>query len=160
MPETSTISKIVVHHTGQSTGILDNEKKQAIAELKDHGLFKPLYYKNGPYSIDLSIEENRLVFRLVDKDGQEIPSLVLSLKPYSRLIKDYFMMIESHETMRNAGQMNKLETIDMARRSIHNEGAELLIERLGDKISMDHETARLFFTLICALHTDQARLWR
>ena len=99
-----------------------------------------------------------LVLRIRNTDGHDLPMLVLSLKPYRRVIEDYFLIIASYEEARRNGVLQKLETIDMARRGLHNEGAELLRERLADKIDMDFETARRFFTLICALHRNHVKL--
>jgi len=84
--------------------------------------------------------------------------LVLSLKPYRRLIQDYFLMLESYEQARHSATRDKLEAIDMGRRGIHNEGADLLLSRMESKITMDHETARKLFTLICVLHKTHVRL--
>lgn len=85
---------------------------------------------------------------------------MLSLGPYKRIISDYFLMIDSYEQARIEGKQAKLEPIDMARRGLHNEAADLMIERLAGKIDIDHDTARRLFTLICVLHLGQARLWR
>ncbi len=73
------------------------------------------------------------------------------MKPYKRLMQDYFLMIESYERVRVEGTLQKLEPIDMARRGLHNEAAEMMRERLADKIAIDHDTARRVFTLVCAL---------
>lgn len=77
--------------------------------------------------------------------------LILSLSPYRRLIHDYFLMIESYEQVRIEGNLQKLEPIDMARRGLHNEAADMMRERLRDRIDIDHDTARRLFTLVCAL---------
>lgn len=139
---------------------MQKERDTAIADLIKEGVFNPINDNNGPYCIELSIQSNRLIFQIKNGLREELSSLVLSLNPYRRIIRDYFMMIESHEMARKAGQRAKLEPIDMARRGLHNEAAELMIERLGDKIEMDFETARRLFTLICVLHMGQPRLWR
>ena len=94
-----------------------------------------------------------------DARGAALPHMVLSLSPYRGLIRDYFMMIESYEKFRSEGRQEKLEPVDMARRGLHDEAAHLMMDRLKDKITMDHLTARRLFTLVCALHMDQARLW-
>jgi uncharacterized protein (UPF0262 family) len=74
------------------------------------------------------------------------------LKPYRRLIKDYFLIVRSYDEAMREGKPSRIEAIDMGRRGLHNEGAGLLIERLEDKITMDLDTARRLFTLICVLH--------
>lgn len=147
------IQTIELHYPGGATPppFMANERTIALKALKDHGHFRPLQSSHAPYIVDLSIQDNRLVFEMKDAGDNTLPALVLSLKPYKRLIKDYFMMIDSYEKMRNSGQHAKLEAIDMGRRGLHNEGAELMMERLSDKVDMDHETARGFFTLICVL---------
>ena len=136
------------------------ESDTAISDLIKESVFQPLNNDNGPYRIELSIQNNRLIFQIQNDAKEDLPSLILSLSPYRRIIRDYFLMIESHETARKAGQRAKLEPIDMARRGLHNEAAEIMMERMEDKIEMDMETARRFFTLICALHIGQPRLWR
>ena len=158
---TSSIKSITLHYpNGQAPGAMENERKQAIQDLCAEGALE--FPKDGkaPYHIDLSIENRQLVFKAVNDEGAELPQLILSLSPYRSIIKDYFMMIESYNIARAEGNAVKLEPIDMARRGLHNEAADLMIERLKDKVAMDHNTARRFFTLICALHMDQARLWQ
>ena len=139
-------------------GLLSCERNTAQHDLINTGKFNVLAHPQGPYDIVLSIEEHRLVLRIRNTDGHDLPMLVLSLKPYRRVIEDYFLIIASYEEARRNGVLQKLETIDMARRGLHNEGAELLRERLADKIDMDFETARRFFTLICALHRNHVKL--
>lgn len=158
----NTISDITLHFPNRNSGPAQilRESDTAISDLIKEGVFHPLNNNNGPYCIELSIQNNRLIFQMKNDDKEDIPSLILSLSPYRRIIRDYFLMIESHETARKAGQRAKLEPIDMARRGLHNEAAQIMMERLEDKIEMDFETARRLFTLICALHLGQPRLWR
>ena len=99
-----------------------------------------------------------LVFRFKNSRSEELPLLAISPRPYKKLIQDYFMMVESYEQVRHEGNPYKLEAIDMGRRGVHNEGATLLKERLAEKIEMDFETARRFFTLICVLHLGGQRV--
>ncbi len=139
--------------------LIARDHEMALNDLKHESLFQPTGDDNGPYDLTLSIEENRLVFQIRNDTGGDIPMLVLSLKPYKRLIKDYFLIVESYEkAVKDAGP-SRLEAIDMGRRGLHNEGASLLLERLEDKITMDNDTARRLFTLICVLHAESARLW-
>ncbi|MEM6782093.1 MAG: UPF0262 family protein [Pseudomonadota bacterium] len=147
------IQDIALHYPGNGNppNFMVNERSVALKSLKDHSKFQPTQSAQAPYVVDLSIQDNRLIFEMHDADKNALPALVLSLKPYRRLIKDYFMMIDSYEQMRSTGNTSKLEAIDMGRRGLHNEGAELMMERLRDKIDMDLETARGFFTLICVL---------
>jgi uncharacterized protein (UPF0262 family) len=159
---TGTINEITLHYpkAGQPSATMANERDQAIADLCSISRFQPLNDKNGPYRLDLAIHNKQLVFQIKNANGDDLPSLILSLSPYRRIIRDYFLMIESYEQARIEGKQARLEPIDMARRGLHNEAADLMIERLADKVTLDHDTARRIFTLICVLHLDQARLWR
>jgi len=157
----SDITSVTLHYPhGSAPAAMKSEQDRAIADLCHEGVLK--FHAGGqpPYHIDLSIYNHQLALKAVGKDGAEMPALILSLSPYRSIIKDYFMMIESYEKARSEGNQTKLEPIDMARRGLHNEAADLMIERLKDKVEMDHPTARRFFTLICVLHMDQARLWQ
>jgi uncharacterized protein (UPF0262 family) len=144
-----------------TTGLPDymaQERDRAVAELTGRGHFRPLDNDAGPYAVRLSVEDGRLVIRAKDAAGADLTTRVFSLSPYRRIIADYFMMIESYEAAKHGAMCGKLEAIDMGRRGVHNEGAELLQSRLADKIELDHETARKFFTLICVLHRSHGRL--
>lgn len=146
------LQSITLHETAPRA-FLGTEKDQAIASLREDAVFQPANTAiPGPYDLHLSIQDGRLVMEMAGADGTPLPALVLSVKPYTRLIRDYFMLIESYETLRKAGTACQLEPVDMARRGLHNEGADLLMERLAGKIALDHPTARRLFTLICALH--------
>lgn len=149
----------LLNASGGASG-LEQEQEAALRDLAKLGHFQPLNDTHGPYDLTLSIEEHRLVVRMKNAKKDELSTLVLSLKPYRRLIQDYFLMLESYEKARHEAVCSKLEAIDMARRGVHNEAAELLIERLRDKIDMDFETARRFFTLICVLHKTNVNLLR
>ncbi len=140
--------------------LLIRDREIALHDLKAGSVFKPRGDNNGPYSIALSLEENRLVLRGKNALGAEMPMMVLSLTPYRRLIKDYFMIVQSYGEALKNGNPSKIEAIDMGRRGLHNEGAELLMERLSDKIEMDMDTSRRFFTLICVLHAGKTHVLR
>jgi uncharacterized protein (UPF0262 family) len=145
----------------QSHGFLsETDRLTAIHDLQSDGYFKPLKHGQGPYALTLSIQDNRLVIEMENAAKEPIPMLVLSLKPYKRLIQDYFMIVSSYDEALREGKNAKLEAIDMGRRGLHNEGAELLQERLKDKVDMDFGTARRLFTLICVLHESKALIWR
>lgn len=150
----SNITRLELITDSSYTGPLGQEQETIIRDLLARGHFQPLNDNNGPYEITLSLEDNRLVIRTRNSRAQDLSMLVLAVKPYKRLIQDYYMMIESYEHARRHATREKLEAIDMGRRGIHNEGATLLRERLKDKIDMDFETARGFFTLICVLHAQ------
>lgn len=154
------LAAITLHNADGTEAALNPETARAIEELKQDSEFGFVDAPPGPYSIDLSIYNRQLVLKATAADGTVLPHLVLSLSPYRTIIRDYFMMIESYEKARVEGFMARLEPIDMARRGLHNEAADLMIDRLKEKVFLDHATARRIFTLICALHMDQARLWR
>lgn len=131
----------------------------ALRDLEQESLFRPLHPSCGPYDLTLAIEENRLIVRIKDAQGSDLPILVLSLRPYAAIVRDYFLLIHSHHQALSDGIHARIEAIDMGRRGLHNEGAALLMARLADKIEMDSATARGLFTLICALHGTKAARW-
>ena len=140
--------------------LIARDRQIALRDLKTENHFKPEDDDNGPYDIKLSIEENRMVFRITNTHGEDLPTLVLSLTPYRRLIKDYFIIVQSYDEAIKGANPSRIEAIDMGRRGLHNEGAELLMERLKDKIEMDFDTARRLFTLICVLHAGKIHALR
>lgn len=157
----SSIKSVTLHYPeGLSPATMTGEQDRAIADLCAEGVFHFTESDHPPYHIDLSIYNRQLVLKAQSADGTPRPHLILSLSPYRAIIRDYFMMIESYERARGEGNMVKLEPIDMARRGLHNEAAEMMVDRFKDKVTMDHTTARRLFTLICVLHMDQARLWQ
>lgn len=159
--KTSTITHITLREPqggNPDTCFMQHERQQAIDALLQSSLFQPLSDHQTPYSVDLSIQNGYLVLDIENNARQNLQTLALSLRPYRRIIQDYFMVIRSYEEARTTAGPEKLEAIDMGRRSIHNEGAQLLRERLEDKIEMDFETARKFFTLICVLHRTDISL--
>ncbi|KAA9010049.1 UPF0262 family protein [Histidinibacterium aquaticum] len=106
----------------------------------------------GPYRLALSIREKRLVFDIRTEGGDPAGEFHLSLGPFRQVVKDYFAICESYFDAVKTAQPSQIETIDMARRGIHNEGARVLQERLEGKAEVDDDTARRLFTLICVLH--------
>ena len=129
----------------------EHERTIAIYDLIEDNVFKLENGKNGPYALHLGLNSNRLVFDIRDETGEPIFAHVLSLSPFRTVIKDYFMICASYyDAIRNASA-DKIEAIDMARRGLHNEGADLVRERLSGKVTTDFDTSRRFFTLIAAL---------
>jgi uncharacterized protein (UPF0262 family) len=145
-------------HSPLAPDSLACEQQAALRDLLAQAHFRPVNDTHAPYDVRLSIADGRLVVAARNSRGADLSTLVLSLRPYKRVIEDYFLMIHSFEAARHEGNKAKLEAIDMGRRGLHNEGAELLAGRLADKVEIDHETARRLFTLICALHKDHVRL--
>ena len=138
--------------------LIEQDCNVALNDLVRDSYFQPVNNNNGPYDLTLSIEINRLVFHTKDRNGNDLPLLILSLTPYSKLVKDYYIIVHSHHETVLEGKPSRIEAIDMGRRALHNEGAELLIERLSSKIEMDMRTARNLFTLICVLHRSKIRV--
>ncbi len=135
----------------------EHERRVAIFDLIENNHFGVNGHDGGPYRLYLSSQDRKLVFDVRNEDGAEIHMFILSMSPFRGVIRDYFMICESYyEAIRNSTPM-QIEAIDMARRGIHNEGSELLEERLKGKVDVNFDTARRLFTLICALHAGTAR---
>jgi uncharacterized protein (UPF0262 family) len=131
---------------------VEQEREIAIYDLLESNAFEPIGSPGGPYALTLGAEENRLIFDIRLEDGAEHGRIMLSLTPFRRVIKDYFVVCESYfKAIRNAPP-SQIEALDMGRRGLHDEGSVLLRERLKGKIEIDHDTARRLFTLICVLH--------
>ena len=134
---------------------LEADRAQAVADLQADNRFRPLRAQRaqpGPYALHLSIQEGRLVFDTRCLDGQALHTTVLALGPFRSLIKDYQMLVDSHILAVAEGREARIQAIDMGRRGLHNEGAQLLLKRLAGKIAIDFATARRLFTLVCVLH--------
>lgn len=133
---------------------IEHERKVAIFDLLEQNVFSPIgaHAEQGPFALMLSIEENRLSFDIRDAATQPLGKIILALSPFRKIVKDYFEICESYFDAIKHATPSKIETIDMARRGVHNEGSQLLMERLKGKIDTDFETARRLFTLICVLH--------
>ena len=135
---------------------IEQERRIAIFDLIEGNYFKPLRDHAdgyaGPYRIALSVEEGRLAIAIARADDTPLETHILALGRFRRPIKDYFAICDSYYQAIRAATPQQIETIDMARRAIHNEAAELLKERLEGKIDVDFDTARRLFTLICVLH--------
>ena len=131
---------------------VDQEREIAIYDLLEENSFEPMGSPGGPYQLILGSEEGRLVFDIRLEDGAEHGRIMLSLTPFRRVIKDYFVVCESYFSAIRTAPPSQIEALDMGRRGLHNEGSELLRERLKGKIEIDFDTARRLFTLICVLH--------
>lgn len=135
---------------------IEQERRIAIFDLLEDNHFAPQRRHAdgyaGPYKVHLRVEEGRLAIDMMRADGSHLETLVLGLARFRRPIRDYFAICDSYyQAIRNATPQ-QIETVDMARRGVHNEAAELLRERLAGKIEVDFDTARRLFTLICVLH--------
>jgi uncharacterized protein (UPF0262 family) len=137
---------------GRSNRDVEHERAVAIYDLLEENTFRPRGHPGGPYSLTLAITGNRLVFDIRLADGTAVVAHHLSLSPLRRIVKDYFMICDSYYAAIRTASPEQIESIDMGRRALHNEGSELLIERLRHKVEMDADTARRLFTLMCVLH--------
>lgn len=137
---------------GRSSQDIEHERAVAIYDLIEDNSFAPVDHDGGPYALHLSITENRLVFDIRREDGTPLMAHLLSLTPFRKIVKDYFMICDSYYKAIRTATPTQIEAIDMGRRGLHNEGSELLKERLKEKIDVDFDTARRLFTLICVLH--------
>ncbi|KAB7741183.1 UPF0262 family protein [Parvibaculum sedimenti] len=131
---------------------VEHERKVAIFDLLEENNFAPVGSPGGPYVLHLAIEESRLVFDVKLNGGEPHGRIMLSLTPFRKIIKDYFLICESYYDAIKTAAPAQIEAIDMGRRGLHNEGSQLLKDRLSGKVEMDFDTARRLFTLICVLH--------
>ncbi len=131
---------------------IEHERAVAIFDLLEENHFAPACGLAGPYHLHLAIEENRLAIRIRSEADGGCETIVLPLAPFRGIVRDYFMVCESYYEAIRRSSLAQIEALDVGRRSLHDEGSALLIERLGDKAAIDHGTARRLFTLICVLH--------
>ncbi|MEO0617742.1 MAG: UPF0262 family protein [Pseudomonadota bacterium] len=137
---------------GRNKPEVEQERDVAIYDLLEANTFSLAAGPEGPYRLTLSIAEKRLVFDVRNEDAQTLSTFMLSLTPFKRIAKDYFFVCETYFEAIRTAPPSRIEAIDMARRGLHDEGSELLIERLEGKVKVDFDTARRLFTLICALY--------
>jgi uncharacterized protein (UPF0262 family) len=138
---------------GRSNPDVEHERTVAIYDLLDENVFAPVGDNGGgPYALRLAIAENRLVFDIRRDDDTPVVTHMLSLTPFRRIVKDYFLVCESYYQAIRTASPSQIEAIDMGRRGLHNEGSKLLMDRLKSKIELDFDTARRLFTLVCVLH--------
>ncbi len=140
------------HTVVRRSADIEHERATAIADLLEQNAFAPVSGRNGPFDLHLAIEENRLNLDIRSQSDGSGETIVLPLAPFRGIVKDYFMVCESYYEAVRASRLAQVEAIDMGRRSLHDEGSALLMERLADKVAIDHATARRLFTLICVLH--------
>ena len=148
------IAEIRLDDAGQPapTPEIEQERRVAVFDLLEDNSFALPGRDTGPYHLGLAIREKRLVFDVANTAGERAAEFHLSLGPFRQVVKDYFQICESYYDAVKTLPPSQIETIDMARRGIHNEGARVLQERLEGKAEVDTDTARRLFTLICVLH--------
>jgi uncharacterized protein (UPF0262 family) len=137
---------------GRSNPDVEHERAVAIYDLLEENRFEPISGESGPFALHLGIAGNRLVLDVQFADGSPLIAHHLSLTPLRRIVKDYFTICDSYYQAIRSATPSRIEAIDMGRRALHNEGSELLMQRLKNKIEIDFDTARRLFTLICVLH--------
>ena len=140
------------HTVLRRSAAIEQERAAAIADLLKENRFAPLSGRIGPFHLHLAIEENRLVIEIRTAGDKADETILLPVDPFRRTVKDYFLVCESYYEAIRSKSFAQVEAIDMGRRSLHDEGSALLVERLADKVTIDHDTARRLFTLICVLH--------
>ena len=138
---------------GRRTPDIEQERAVATCDLLEENAFFPVGSDHGPYLLTLSLVERRLRFAVQREDGAELCEHILSLSPLRRVMRDYFEVCDSYYEAIKVSSNMVIESIDMGRRGLHNEGAEILLQRLQGKLEVDFNTARRLFTLICALRT-------
>jgi uncharacterized protein (UPF0262 family) len=135
----------------QRSRAIDQEREVAIYDLLEANLFKPEGSAGGPYHLTLGVEETRLALDIALEDGTPHGKVLLSLAPLRKTVKDYFLVCENYYKAIRTAPPHQIEALDMARRTLHDEGARELRERLGGKVETDFDTARRLFTLVCVL---------
>ncbi len=135
---------------------VEQERRVAIYDLIEENTFKPVRSSErgakGPYRLKLAVRDGRLAMDIADEEESPLETLLIGLARFRRPIREYFAICDSYYQAIRKATPAEIETIDMARRGIHNNAAELLVERLEGKVETDFAPARRLFTLICVLH--------
>jgi uncharacterized protein (UPF0262 family) len=137
---------------GRANRDVEHERAVAIYDLIEENSFRPNGHEGGPYALNLGIDGNRLVFDIRLADGKPVIAHLLSLAPFRRIVKDYFTVCDSYYAAIRGSTPDRIEALDMARRSLHDEASRILMERLKRKVELDFDTARRLFTLVTVLH--------
>jgi uncharacterized protein (UPF0262 family) len=151
---TQRIARIILEEASRIrlSAQIENERRAALYDLLEENYFAPAGPYSGPYVLRLGITGERLMFRVFDLAEKPLTRFALSLASLRRIVKDYFLICDSYFSAIKALPPSRIEAIDMGRRGLHDEGAEVLRERLAGKADIDVPTARRLFTLICVLH--------
>jgi uncharacterized protein (UPF0262 family) len=137
---------------GRSNRDIEHERAVAIYDLLEDNTFAPHDDDGGPFALHLSITGSRLVLDIRRENGTPVMAHLLSLSPLRRLVKDYYTVCDSYYAAIRTATPDRIEALDMGRRALHDEGSNILMERLKRKVDVDFDTARRLFTLICVLH--------
>ncbi|HEY8384318.1 MAG TPA: UPF0262 family protein [Microvirga sp.] len=154
MDERRRLVAVTLDEASIGRGNPDQEHERAIAiyDIVEQNTFALPNHDGGPYVLHLGLVEKKLCFEIRTADAQPIVSHHLSLSPFRGVIRDYEMVCDSYYKAIRTASPNQIEAIDMGRRGLHNEAADLLMQRLAGKVEVDFDTARRLFTLIFALH--------
>ena len=139
---------------GRSSSDIEHERATAIYDLIEENSFAPVDHDAGPYVLHIGIKENRLVLDIRRENNKPVIAHLLSLTPFKRIVKDYFMICDSYYAAIRTATPDKIEAIDMGRRGLHDEGSRILQDAIKRKVKVDFDTARRLFTLICVLHWE------
>jgi len=131
---------------------IEHEREVAIFDLIDSNSFAIEGRNDGPWRLTLAILDDKLVFSVATEADEPVVTHMLSLTPLRRVMKDYFIVCESYYQAIRTAPPSRIQSIDMGRRGLHDEGSRILAERLKGKVTVDHDTARRLFTLVCTLH--------
>jgi len=137
---------------GRPSDDIEHERRVAIYDLLEANTFRVVDHNGGPYTLQLGISGNRLVFDIRLTDGTPVIAHMLSLAPFRRVVKDYFTVCDSYYAAIRTATPDRIEALDMGRRGLHDEGSRLVMERLKRKVDLDFDTSRRLFTLISVLH--------
>jgi uncharacterized protein (UPF0262 family) len=153
-PDRKKLVAVLLDENSIGRGNADQEHERAIAiyDLVESNSFGVPGHEGGPYELMIALHDAKLAFNIRQEGGDSVITHILSLTPFRRILKDYFMVCESYYAAIRTATPAQIEAIDMGRRGLHNDGAKLLAERLDGKIECDFDTARRIFTLVTALH--------
>src|SRR5688572_16618130 len=136
----------------RSSRDVEHERAVAIYDLIEQNSFAPVGHDRGPYALNIGLKENRLVLDIRLADGEPVVAHLLSLTPFKKIVKDYFLICDSYYAAIRNATPGRIEAIDMGRRGLHDEGSRILQDSVKGKVEVDFDTARRLFTLICVLH--------
>ena len=144
--------RIDTQSVGRQNPNVEHEREVAIFDLLEGNAFRLIDRDEGPYHLEISIREERLVFIIGSEKQESIVTHLFSLTPFKKIIKDYFLVCDSYYEAIRTAPPSRIQAIDMGRKALHDEGSRILKQRFEGKIDVDTDTARRLFTLICALH--------
>ncbi len=137
---------------GRANPDVEHERTTAIYDLIEDNSFALVGHDGGPYALNIALQDNRLVLDIRGEDGSPAIAHILSLTPFKKIVKDYYLICDSYYAAIRTATPDRIEAIDMGRRGLHDEGSRLLQEAIKRKIKVDFDTARRLFTLVCVLH--------